>query len=208
MSTRSTILITGLNKYNNPEGYNLYKHSDGYPSHTLEMLAGALKNACDLILKVANEDRTHEKKTKFLNIKAVMSYKPTERFERVAKLSPALVAGKIIGEGADEYGMGVQFEQAFRMDNGSTMTPLDIPGDVEWVYVINTESMTCDVFNGAGEMKDPMEYVEQIREECKASEAKWIQEGIDAITALGFTINANPYKVRRVRDLTRQLPTS
>lgn len=55
MSTRSIILVTGKDSYRGEKTVRLYKHSDGYPTGNLPIIADALKQANKLVNDQLND---------------------------------------------------------------------------------------------------------------------------------------------------------
>jgi hypothetical protein len=183
MSTRSIILITGDGKHGTAQTIRLYKHSDGYPTGNLPIIAEALSKA--------------KEQCKETN----------QRFQTDNPRIPSVeqVTGVLIGLATDSYGMGARLD-----DDGDGKTAfynekfkpkhLGRQGDLEWVYVVNLDNNTVKVFGGGytgdGPQRafkkgvvDPREYANQLKEEYQESELKAIDESIQAIEATGFKLN-------------------
>ena len=201
MSTRSIIIVTGLDHYGRKSTFRLYKHSDGYPTGTLDVIRDALKDACKIVMDDSNETRAHYKRPMFKNIAELQSYVPEPKsYESIAKLSPSLVAGKLIGHGAHEYGMGIRLEKEYSGQEFNPSIHAGNQGDLEWIYIIDLQACACNVFGGgyigAGPMAhlesgfvNPTEYADQLRAECQAGERAEIESQVRGIKKLGFTVN-------------------
>lgn len=183
MSTRSIIVITGDGKRGTAQTTRLYKHSDGYPTGNLPIIAEALAKA--------------KEQCKETN----------ERFQIDNPRGPSVeqVTGLLIGSATDTYGMGARLD-----DDGDGKTAvynekfkpkhLGNQGDLEWVYVVNLDNNTVKVFGGGytGDgpqsaykkgVVDPREYATQLKEECQANELQEIETAIKAVEDAGFKLN-------------------
>lgn len=163
MGTRSTILITG-----ETQTIRLYKHYDGYPTGNLSLIEKALEKA----------------------ISALGTYKVKyPEFDK--SLSVELITGKIIGESTGVNGMGVELEENFI----GPLKPSHFGnhGDLEWVYVIDVEAKTINIYSGSyrgkGKVTDPMERVKSLHKEYQADEIQRTNELIRLIKAWGFKVN-------------------
>lgn len=127
MSTRSVILVTGRDGFGSPSPvtYRLYKHSDGYPSANLPILANAISRGKE---QQATSAARFKDKPKPVN-------------------SDQLV-GLIVGEATSVYGMGAYVEltetEEFKPEH------LGNQSDVEYTYVIDTDKKTLGVYGGYG----------------------------------------------------------
>ncbi len=181
MSTRSIIVVTGRDLYDQDQTVRLYKHSDGYPTGVLPLISEALSKAreqCD-----ADFER----------------FKHKRRLPNVDQ-----VVGILIGAATDVYGMGIRIDAC---DEDSAIYAekfeskhLGCQGDLEWIYLVNLNDSTVKVYGGGytGELPqktykigtvDPLKYVDGLYPEYQASERCEIQEAISGIEALGFKVN-------------------
>lgn len=181
MSTRSIIIVTGKDLYENDRTVRLYKHSDGYPTGNLPLIYEALskaKSQCDVDFE---------------------RFKTKRRIPNVDQ-----VVGILIGAATDVYGMGMRIdacdEDAATYSEKFKPKHLGCQGDLEWIYVVNLTDFTVKVYGGgySGELPqytykngvvDPLQYADQLYPEYQDSERKEIQDGINSIESLGFKVN-------------------
>lgn len=203
MSTRSVIVVTGKNKYGQSETIRLYKHSDGYPTGVLPIIQEAIKAVQKTVLDESNICRKGD--DVFKTFAAVRNHTP-EKFESVYSMTSQHLAGKLIGLGSDCYGMGIQLEESFK--DAFHARHLGSQSDLEWMYVVDLEAMTCEVYGGgytgnspAYDMRkgfvDPASYADKLIESCQARERLAIKAACDGIKRLGFSINSDVPKKRR-----------
>jgi len=177
MSTRSIILVTGASQYSGTETYQLYKHSDGYPTGNLEIIADAIKKCAGLIK--ANADKWGNSKES----------KPW---------GPSMLTGAIIGEATSIYGMGAFVEETY----GEKLAPkhLGVQCDLEWIYIIDVNQKTVKIYGGgytgnapqAAYKKGPVNpeiHCQNLKDEYQADELKEIKELVARIEKLGFAVN-------------------
>lgn len=183
MSTRSIIMIVGKGNYNDERSVRIYRHSDGYPSSVLPLIA--------VVLSKANEQCEADNRR-------YNSGKP-----RVPIVEQ--VVGLLIGASTDTYGMSV------RIDEGEDGKPaiyfekfkvkhLGNQYDLEWVYVVDLNSDSVKVYGGgySGEspqhtyrkgLVDPLSYADQLKKEFQEQERQEIKKAIALIKGTGFTLN-------------------
>lgn len=179
MSTRSIIVITGSAMYSGSETVRLYKHSDGYPSGNLPIIAEALANGKRLLEQY--------KETRPLNVEAML--------------------GLMIGAATSIYGMGAKPEETYREE--FKPEHLGDQGDLEWIYLIDLEERTVQVYGGgfSGDLPqrayekgvvDPLYTDPDLQNEYRVAERKEIERAIEQIEAQGFRVNPDEAKVRKM----------
>ncbi len=184
MSTRSIIVIKGPKKYSDSgEVIRIYKHSDGYPTGNLPILEAALGSCL-------NELKEHN-----------------ERFAGMGRnqaLLAEFVAARVLGAAASVYGNGASID-AYEDDPAvyeGPLTPehLGNQGDLEWIYIVDLEQMSVNLYGGgytgkgpavafAKGFADPLAYADNLRDECQSPERDETKQLIERITALGFKVN-------------------
>lgn len=188
MSTRSIIMVTGEHKYNGPQTCRLYKHCDGYPTGNLPVIKDALKRALDM-------NAEHDKK-----------YKE----DKATPVNVDQLVALIIGETASPYGGGARVDAYDSNDTGwydSAFKPehLGNQGDLEWIYVIDLQTKSINVYGGGytGEVPqhaykkgvvNPMIYAERLKEDFQDGERKETLEVMGQIAELGFEVNRKSVK--------------
>ena len=176
MGTRSTILVTGHGNYS-PMTIRLYKHWDGYPTGNLSIIERALESAISLKSRDAARFGNDEK-----------------------PLTVELVVGKIIGEATDVTGMGAKIEETFQ----DSLKPEHFgnQGDLEWVYVIDCDAKTVKMYGGdyqgKGKTKDPLSYIECLKDEYKTREKHETEKLIRLVEAWGFKVNPKAARLKAV----------
>jgi len=161
MSTRSIIVITGLdNRHNSPQTYRFYKHSDGYPSHTLDVIYHAINDAENVL-------------------KGDRSLSPT-------KMHTDLLAGKLIGHGTSQFGMGVKLEH----ESPSVLKPADYgeQEDLEFIYVIDTTKRSISIYGGGYLGQPPVAHLSkgELSEKDILRDEKETKDLMNKIKSLGF----------------------
>lgn len=192
MSTRSIIVVTGRGNYSGDRTIRLYKHSDGYPTGNLPLIAEALtkaKEQCDA---------------------------ENKRFESSKPKTPIVdqVVGLLIGASSDVYGMGARIDDE---DEGKLaiysekLKPKHLGNqwDLEWIYIVDLNSNAVKIYGGGytGQspqhayrkgMVDPMGYADQLKSEYQDRERQEIQSAINAIKASGFKVNSKRKRSAKV----------
>ena len=177
MSTRSIILITGTHKNYGASTVRLYKHSDGYPTGTLDVIQAALA-------KSLNQQSDYAKRFN----------------DPVNPISLGQVVGNLIGESTTVHGQGASVEGAFE----SAFEPKHLGNQfyLEWIYLVDLDSKAVKIFGGGytgqrpqAALKlgpvNPEQYAESLVEECQAGEIERTKALVESIKALGFSVNAN-----------------
>jgi hypothetical protein len=183
-------MIIGASAYGRPSVIRLYKHSDGYPTGVLDGIADAIAKGKAMV------DDSNKRFESHVGTK----------FE--TKLCSSTLAGLLIGEFTNEYGMGANIDS--NNDNEDeplaeyheTFSPFHLgkQSDLEWIYVIDLNNKTVNVYGG-GYTEDspqsaytkgvvsPFIEVESYYEDAKAPHIEAISHAIKAIEATGFTFN-------------------
>lgn len=175
MSTRSIIVVTGRSRYRSEfETIRLYKHSDGYPTGNLPIILKSIQKSKE----IEEDNNTGFKQSSGLKITA-------DSF-----------AGLVVGEAVTMYGMGARIEKRYFEE----LNPDHLGGqcDLEWIYIVNTEKRTVEIYGGGftGKapqfalkkgMVDPVIYAKRYRDESFA--LKITQEMVKAIEAEGYSVN-------------------
>jgi len=183
MSTRSVIVVTGKTYSWNKEAFTarLWKHSDGYPSENLKLIADALSQT----KKVAKEH--------------------TDRFNEKLVYPATLALGKLIGACTSFYGIGAVVEEEFA--ESYKPSHFGNHGDAEWLYLIDLEKRDVSIFECSGDsqasvkkgVSDPYNevkgYYENVQERCKAK----ISDVVNKIVELGFTFNGRKTKKKAAK---------
>lgn len=180
MSTRSIIVITGPAQYSGHETVRLYKHSDGYPSGNLPIIVEALVNGKRL-------QKEYKEETRPLKVETM--------------------TGLLIGAATSIYGMGAKPEETYMEE--FKPEHLGDQSDLEWIYLLNLQNRTVEIYGGgfSGELPqrayekgvvDPLQYAYQLQSAYRASEIKMIESAIKQIESLGFKVNPDETKVRKM----------
>ena len=181
MSTRGILVFVGKGCHGVPRGYRLYQHSDAYPTYTLPIIRDAIRKAEKLVIE-GRERMDSDRYT----------------------VTPAMLAGLYVGENTSIYGMGAHIEESKILE--SPITPAEIvgllgnQGDLEWVYVVDTDAKVVNVYGGGytGELPEkfleaglvePLSYVENLTEEYQEREIKTIQSAKRSLKRLGWPVN-------------------
>ncbi len=179
MSTRGIIVFVGNGPYSNPTGIRLYQHCDSYPTHTLPLIRKAISRA--------KREAKEENGTAF---GAGQRYRPT----------PDVLVGFYIGETTSIYGMTVRIEEHKSVTVDEVSTILGNQGDLEWVYVVDTDARTVRVYGGgyidetpdrfleAGTV-DPMVYTDALIDEYQAPEGEKIAAAMRSLARIGWPVN-------------------
>lgn len=190
MSTRSVILITGHESLwnTNPSTRRLYKHSDGYPSGNLPLIASALR----LALKQCEVENRRNNN--------LFPKDPKDRY------SPSVeqVTGHLIGESTSVFGMGAWPEH--KTSEALTVNDIGTQWDVEYIYVIDLEKRTVSVYSGnfdsiqKGYLAGTINPMSEDEGRDKPNPA--LARAVKAIRALNFTIappGIKPVRPKRYR---------
>lgn len=181
MSTRGIIVFVGKGCYGVPRGYRLYQHSDSYPTYALPIIRDVIRKAEKLVV----EGREMMASDKY-------------------EVTPAMLAGLYVGENTSIFGMGARIEESKVLK--SPITPVEIvgllgdQGDLEWIYVVDTDAKAVNVYGGGytGDLPekcleaglvDPLSYAEQLSEGFQESEAKAIKSVKRSLARLGWPVN-------------------
>lgn len=187
MSTRSIIVVTGKPKHGQDYTVRLYKHSDGYPTGNLPLIAEALTLA---------ENKIRE------NAHTTEDLKEQPHAE--------LIGQCIVAASLSVYGFGAHIDDEWVSDNrpgkrsewSETFDPkkhLGNQGDLEWLYLVNQAEKSVSVFASQfGEdaqtsfskgPTDPLTYIKKLYPEFQEVEASHIQVAIYRIEAFGYQFN-------------------
>jgi len=177
MATRSMIIITGKDEYHT-QTYSLYKHSDGYPTGNLPIILDAIKRAKEIVAA------SNERMKKF----------NSKREERT--IQPNMLTGLVIGAATSEYGMGAALEESYQTEFKPEMVD---HGDIEWMYLLNTDDNTLKIYGSDYDKgyKDPMAYIQCLRDECQDDEAKETKDLLAKIKKAGFTVNPEKKPIKK-----------
>ena len=179
MSTRSIIVVTGKKKT-----IRIYKHCDGYPTSNLPIIADAVAQPDAYATKGAVS-----KIEKKLGIKV----------DTVKSLAFAICKE---AEFKPENAIEDEFEGALKPEH------LGGQQDLEWIYVVDVDAKTVNVYGGGYTgcapqtaykqgVVDPLSYANKMREEYQERERKDIQKAMDAVEATGFKLNPKGGKAPR-----------
>jgi hypothetical protein len=172
MSTRGIIVFKGTGKYSNSQAYRLYQHCDSYPTAMLPVLRDVIRKA----EKLAAEG--------------------TDMMGSQYPVTPEMLAGLTVGEQTGIFGMGARIEYT-----GTTSEPLyGNQGDLEWIYVIDTDAKSVNVHGGgysgdsaeekvAEGLVNPLSYIEKLCEEYQAKESRAITSAVRSLKRLGWPVN-------------------
>lgn len=176
MGTRSIIVVTGNSRAGGASTTRLYKGYDGYPTDVLSVIGDALKKANK---QVKEQNEKWGENTNFIN--------------------QSQMVGLIIGESTGIYGQGAVVDKTYYKPFDKRH--LGNQWDLEWVYIVNTDAKTIEVFGGgcavpkdhlAQGYTDPVSYAEYLREEFIEEEKKEIKSLVKTIEKEGFTVNKKP----------------
>lgn len=169
MSTRSIILVTGVDSRKQPLTVRLYQGSDGYPTDVLETIGEAISAA---------NAQTREQNEKFKGLG-----------------DPDVVvadqlAGHIIGKGVTCYGMNVVFEKAYNA--AFNMGHAAAGGFIEWTYLVDANAKEVRVLLTGGdsvnELADPFSYAKKLYPEYQQGCIEQTKAAIDAIEKAGYKV--------------------
>jgi hypothetical protein len=161
MSTRSMIFVTGYKQHESDlTTFSVYKHHDGYPTHTLALIADTLF-ICDKLIKAA---------------------KP------FAKLNLSTFLGKLTGEGTNEYGQGVSVEKESRGDYGDHLINHgDL--DYVYIINLVEKTVHCMKKEGSKfGSTNPFDYLNKIAEQYRKEDQIVLTKKIERMKKLGFKI--------------------
>jgi hypothetical protein len=186
MSTRSILIIVGTDNHGLINHQTrIYKHCDGYPTHTLALFVDAIKQAK----------------------KQIKEY--IAQFEKEPKNAPKMnvsqIVGLLIGSATSVYGQGIEVQkelsdkQVFGI-NALSEEILGNQGDLEWIYVLNVTEKTLKVYGGqwtgkipsdhvAKGVVDPFLEVTKKMDEYKEETRQRLEKTIKDLNRLGFKIN-------------------
>lgn len=113
-------------------------------------------------------------------------------------ISAATLTGLLIGGATDQYGMSAQLEH--ESQNPMEDSDLGDQWDLEWIYIIDTEHQTVNVYGGSYKECSPQDHIKQgpidpetfvdsLRDECKESHRNEIKSAVRAISAWSFKVN-------------------
>lgn len=165
----------------------VYKHCDGYPTGNLPVIADAIKA---LGGNMKGAVKTVSKK---LGI----------------ELTPDSLAEKILEVAELERD---NLEETF--DGPLKPKMLGNQGDLEWIYVVDVDAKTLNVYGGGwtGELPqvafkqgtvDPLSYVKKLIPECQDREREETQVIMKQVEKLGFKLN--PKKTKKLKGVKSQL---
>ena len=166
MSTRSTVIVKGQEEYGRDTEYiRAYKHSDGYPTGNLPIIAKAIQR-----------------------LNSIYSEYIVHFGDNRTKIIPESLMALFVGESVNVYGVGAIVEQ-------TTKNIKEASGkryDVEWTYVLDIDNKNVEVYSSNKIEKcttNPEEYVMQITKDYQQSELRKIKEAVRSIQILGWTVN-------------------
>jgi hypothetical protein len=176
MSTRSIIVVHGKAQYS-PEVFRLYKHHDGYPTENLRIIAEAIERGNAMVEEQKKET-------------------PPPLHSKT--LSADTLTGLLVGAATSLYGMGAQVE--FHGSGDLKAEHFGDQSDLEWIYVIDTDTRSVRVFGGgysgdwpaevvARGTVDPLNYVRRLKPEFQAETKATIRELVKRIKAARFAVN-------------------
>jgi len=193
MSTRSIILVKGKGRYDENIIIRLYKHSDGYPTENLPLIFNTLKTCLNIVIR---------KKCFYPFL-----YK---------HFNPEFFAYKLMGKSVTIYGKGAHIDK-FENDPGEydsefKLEHLGNQFDLEWIYIVDLEQKSVNVYGGGYSGKepqiafkrgfvDPESYSKQLYEEYQSSEIKKIKQYVKDIELLGFKVNKIKDKVSKPKKI-------
>ena len=190
MSTRAIIVFVGKKGQTSDVrmGYRLYKHCDGYPTHTLPLIRDAIRAARKLVKDADGES-----------------------FEITAEM----LTGACIGASTTLWDMGAKLEETVHMNAAPTVPEgkprflwdsrltqlLGDQGDLAWIYIVDGDKQNVDIFGGGytGELPedtidkgtvDPMVYCENLLEEYQEEGREEIAKAVRSLKRLGLTVNS------------------
>jgi hypothetical protein len=174
MSTRSIIVVHGPSSYRSVQVYRLYKHSDGYPTENLRIIAEAIERGNALVEE------------------------SQDRFSGRQPFTSEMLTGLIIGAATSVYGMGAHLEHEANKDLSAA--DFGNQGDLEWIYIIDTGARTVKVYGGGytGEgpartvakgTVNPTSYAKHLVKEAQAETRELIKQRVARVEAAGFKIN-------------------
>lgn len=177
MSTRGIIVFKGTGKYNNPQAFRLYQHCDTYPTSMLPVLRDVIRKA--------------EK----------AAVKGSEMMHSAYGVTPEMLAGYMVGESTDIFGMGAQIEYTGpRVDGNDEGGLYGNQGDLEWIYVVDTDAKSVNVYGGgysghltsekvAEGMVNPLSYIEDLTEKYQVKQSRVISSAVLSLKRLGWPVN-------------------
>jgi hypothetical protein len=174
MSTRGIIVFKGSGRYSDQQAYRLYQHCDSYPTQMLPTLRNVIRKAEKLVVEEA---------------KWMLSE---------YTVTPEMLAGLTVGDQTGIFGMGARIEYT-----GGEGNLYGNQGDLEWIYVVDTDAKSVNVYGGgcSGEVAgdkvadgvvDPLVYLENLNYEHRESEGKRITSAIRSLKRLGWPVNPGP----------------
>lgn len=174
MGTRGVVVVAGIDGFGGSRVYRLYVSIDAYPTGVVGRVTAAVVSA-QAVMDVAN--------AKWKESKPVMA---------------GTLAGKLIGEMTTNYGMNTYLEGT--EDGPFEPSHLGDQRDLEWIYLVNTDTRSVDVYGGGYTGKlpqvaykagvvDPLRYAEQLKPEYQDEERAEILKKIGDLESLGWTVN-------------------
>lgn len=198
MSTRGIIIFVGKQAHYSEArvGYRLYQHCDSYPTFTLPLIRDAIR-AANKLVKDGNADSP-----------------VSDEHNRFA-ITAEMLAGLYIGKSTTLYGLGAKLEKTVHMNSAPTVLEgksrflwdsrltelLGEQGDLEWIYIVDTDKQNVDVFGGgySGELPektlgegtvDPLSYCDRLEEGYQEPDGKKIASAVRSLKRLGWPVNS------------------
>ncbi len=179
MSTRGIIVFKGTGKFSDPQAYRLYQHHDSYPTQMLEVLRDVIRKAEKLAVE------------------------GSEMMQSPYAVTPEMLAGVMVGETTGIFGIGARIEYT----GGDSGDLYGNQGDLEWIYVVDTDSKSVNVYGGysghlpsekvAEGLVNPLKYLSCVTEEYQLRESKRITSAVRSLKRLGWPVNPNVGKTDR-----------
>ncbi len=175
MGTRGILVFVGEAQYGGIDGHRLYQHNDSYPTDVLPKIAKGIRAAKRL---AAAANKLHK----------VRRYHPR----------PIILAALYSGDSVSAYGAVLIEHSEHGMTAPDSPLILGRQTDLEWVYVVNTDTRTVKVFGGGYTGKppttflevDPTCYADNITDEFVAGVREEIANVVREIRRTGWKIES------------------
>ena len=130
--------------------------------------------------------------------------------------NPEFFAYKLIGESAMIYGKGAHIDQfeddPAEYDSEFKLEHLSNQSDLEWIYIVDVEQKSVNVYGGGYSGKEPQvafkkgfvnpeSYSKQLRDEYQSSTLNEIKKAVKNIESLGFKVNKIKDKVNKLKKI-------